>query len=226
MVVVIGIALNLTWSLPARSQMPLPLPAAPTAEVPAIATDARLAGDNKQTRLVVDLSEASEGDVRVDLNDASMVPELPRRLKVVRITPGRLDAKLEKLAKRRLPVKPTLAGAPGVGYRVAESTPVPDHVEVTGPAKTVDGMKEVSTRPIDLDGLTSTLERTALLETAGDFVSLVPDRVRVSVRFDEILMSHEFPHVPIALRNGDQAKITPSQVDVTVHGPRRCRWPR
>jgi len=177
--------------------------------------------DEGKTRLVVDLSEASEGDVHVDLNSASMVPELPRRLKVVRMTPGRLDAKVEKLAKRRLPVKPILAGAPGVGYRVAESTPVPDHVEVTGPAKTLDAMKEVSTRPIDLDGLTSTLERTALLETAGDFVSLVPDRVRVSVRFDEILMSHEFPRVPIALRNGDQAKITPSQVDVTVHGPQR-----
>jgi YbbR domain-containing protein len=177
--------------------------------------------DEGKTRLVVDLSSAGEGEVRVDLNRASLVPELPRRLKVVRMTPGRLDAKLEKLAKRRLAVKPVLAGAPGVGYRVAESTLTPDHVEVTGPAKTLDAMKEVSTRPIDLDGLTSTLERTALLDAAGDFVNLVPDRVRVSVRFDEILMSREFPRVPIALRNGDQAKITPAQVDVTVHGPQR-----
>jgi YbbR domain-containing protein len=177
--------------------------------------------DEGKTRLVVDLSEAGEGDVRVDLNRASVVPELPRRLKVVRMAPGRLDAKLEKLAKRRLAVKPILAGAPGVGYKVAESTVTPDHVEVTGPAKTLDAMKEVPTRPIDLDGLSSTLERTALLEPAGDFVNLVPDRVRVSIRFDEILMSHEFPRVPIALRNGDQAKITPSQVDVTVHGPQR-----
>jgi len=177
--------------------------------------------DEGKTRLVVDLSAAGEGDIRVDLNRASLVPELPRRLKVVRMAPGRLDAKLEKLAKRRLAVKPVLAGTAGVGYRVAETTITPDHVEVTGPAKTLDAMKEVSTRPVDLDGLTSTLERTAILEAAGDFVNLVPDRVRVSVRFEEILMSREFPRVPIALRNGDGAKVTPEKVDVTVHGPQR-----
>src|SRR5262249_60173340 len=112
------------------------------------------------------------------------------------------DAKAAKLATRGLPVKPVLAGAAGVGYRVAESTLVPDHVEVTGPAKTLDAMKDISTRPIDLDGLTSTLERTALLEAAGDFVSLVPERVRVSVRFGEILMSPACPHVPMAVRDG------------------------
>jgi len=75
--VMLAIALGLAW--PARSQMPLPpaplpdpVPApvpvptpmpdsAPTAppvvsDVPPVATDARLAGDDKQTRLVIDLS--------------------------------------------------------------------------------------------------------------------------------------------------------------------------
>jgi len=57
--VVLAIALDLAWPLRARSQMPLPLPP-PTpssaTEATPIATDARVAGDDKQTRLVIDIS--------------------------------------------------------------------------------------------------------------------------------------------------------------------------
>jgi N-acetylmuramoyl-L-alanine amidase len=66
-VIVLAIALDLV--LPARSQMPLPMPEPPTialppatapdppaAEGPPVATDARLAGDDRQTRLVIDIS--------------------------------------------------------------------------------------------------------------------------------------------------------------------------
>jgi N-acetylmuramoyl-L-alanine amidase len=77
----LAITLALAWPLRAWSQMPLPLPAPPVAEAPAIvpappavempavipapppvemppvATDARLAGDDRQTRLVIDISQ-------------------------------------------------------------------------------------------------------------------------------------------------------------------------
>ena len=59
--VMLVIAINLAWPRPAGAQLP-PLPAdfpplaAPVTETPPTATDARLAGDDKQTRLVIDLS--------------------------------------------------------------------------------------------------------------------------------------------------------------------------
>jgi len=174
--------------------------------------------DDGKTRLVVDLSAATEGKVSVDLNGATLAPELPRRLKAVRISPARLDARLERLAKRRLPVRAVLAGEPAVGYTAAE-TLTPDHVEVTGPASIVDPLKDVSTRRVDVTGLSTPLERNAMLAPAGDFVTLVPDRVRVAVRFEEKLMSQDFKRVPIALRNGAGAKITPAEVTVSVRGP-------
>jgi N-acetylmuramoyl-L-alanine amidase len=55
-VVVLAVALNLAMALQARSQMPLPLPEPPAADGPPIASDARLSGDDKQTRLVIDIS--------------------------------------------------------------------------------------------------------------------------------------------------------------------------
>ena len=174
--------------------------------------------DGEKTRLVVDLSSATEGKVSIDPNQATLNPELPRRLKAIRMSPARLDAKLERLAKRRLPVKASLAGDPTLGY-TADSTATPDHVEVTGPASTVDALKEINTRRIDIDGLSTPLERTVLLEPGGDFVTLVPDRVRVAVRFDVRWVSQDFKRVPIALRNGEGAKVTPPEVGVSIRGP-------
>ncbi len=71
-VIVLAMALDVALVLPARSQMPLPLPDPPgielppanevrapdlaAAEGPPVATDARLAGDDQQTRLVIDIS--------------------------------------------------------------------------------------------------------------------------------------------------------------------------
>ena len=68
-VIVLAIALDLASVLQARSQMPLPMPEPPSvalppatapdpaaAEGPTVATDARLAGDDHQTRLVIDIS--------------------------------------------------------------------------------------------------------------------------------------------------------------------------
>jgi AMIN domain len=70
--IVLAIAFDLGLVLPARSQMPLPTPDLPVVELPPapeipapdpaaaegppVATDARLAGDDQQTRLVIDIS--------------------------------------------------------------------------------------------------------------------------------------------------------------------------
>ena len=53
---VLAITFGLAPALPVRAQMPLPLPTVPSPDAPPIAIDARLAGDESQTRLVIDLS--------------------------------------------------------------------------------------------------------------------------------------------------------------------------
>jgi YbbR domain-containing protein len=174
--------------------------------------------DEGKTRLVVDLSTAKEGKVSVDLNRATLNPELPRRLKAVRMSPVRLEARLEALAKRRMKVTPELAGQPAVGYEATPSVN-PDHVEVTGPASTVNALDAVSTRRIDVAGLTAPLERTVLLQPPGDFVTVVPDRVRVTVAVQEKTVEQDFKRVPVALINGEATRIVPAEVTLRVKGP-------
>ena len=177
--------------------------------------------DEHKTRLVVDLAGATAGEQRIELTGAMLNPELPRRLKALRMQPPRLKVTVEHLAKRRLPVRVDLAGAPALGYMVSESSVTPDHVEVSGPASKVNALKEITTESIDLHGLATPFTRGVLLEWVGDYVTLVPDRVRISLTFDEVMVSREFRRVPVVVRNGEHARVEPTTIDLTVKGPQR-----
>jgi N-acetylmuramoyl-L-alanine amidase len=79
-VVVAAIAVGVACSVPARSQMPLPLaaPPPPATDVPVTATDARLAGDGKQTRLVIDLSDKIDMRAFTLADPYRVVIDIPR----------------------------------------------------------------------------------------------------------------------------------------------------
>src|SRR5439155_1277388 len=160
---------------------------------------------------------------RRDLRADMIRPPLPRRLKVVRIEPGRVKVRLERLVRRTLPVRPELAGLPPLGY-TPEAGVTPGEVEVSGPASKVEDLKEIKTEPLELRSAPEAFSRTVLLSWAGDFVSFAPDHVTVSVAFQPTLMSRKFDHVEVAVRNlggGLRAKLVPPRLDLTVQGPQR-----
>ena len=179
--------------------------------------------DEARTRLALDLSGASPGDTRLELNSDMLRPELPRRLKVVRLEPARLKVHVELLVRNRVPVKIDLAGTPTLGYTVAESRVVPDQVEVSGPANKVNALKEILTEEIDLRGQAESVQRDVLLAWAGDFVTFVPDHVTVTVNFEEVMVSREFKRVEVTVLNAEglQPQVSPTVVEVAVRGPQR-----
>jgi len=179
--------------------------------------------DEHRARVALDLGGSGPGDVRVELTPDMVKPELPRRLKVVRMEPPRVKLRVERVIRRTLPVHADLAGSPAFGYTVAESHVVPERIEVTGPATKVDELKEIMTEPLDLRGLKETVERTVPLAWAGDFINFAPDHVTVALTFEESMVSRQFDGVPVGVLNGDkvQAQLTPVTVDLTVRGPAR-----
>src|SRR5439155_9245774 len=106
--------------------------------------------DERRARLALDLSTAGPGERREELNADMIRPELPRRLKLVRMEPSRAKVKIERLVRRRLPVKVEL-GMPPLGY-TTEPSVAPNEVEVTGPASKVEDLHEIKTESIDLHG--------------------------------------------------------------------------
>jgi YbbR domain-containing protein len=179
--------------------------------------------DERKLRASLDLSAAAPGESRLEVTADMIRPELPRRLKMIRVEPSRLKLRVERLVRRRLPVRADLAGMPALGYTVAESTVTPNQVEVSGPASKVDDLKEIATETVDLRGLSETMHRDTLLSWAGDFVSFTPEHVVVTVTVEEVMVSREFKHVDVQIVNatGRPVRVTPSQVDLAIRGPQR-----
>jgi YbbR domain-containing protein len=177
--------------------------------------------DERRTRISLDLATATPGEIRIELNADMIRPELPRRLKAVRIEPARVKVRVERLARKRVPVRPDLAGIPPLGY-TAEASVSPGEVEASGPASRVEDLKEIKTEPVELHGSPDPMQRSVLLSWAGDFVSFVPDHVVVTVRYQPTMMSRRFEHVEVTIRNvpeGMRARLVPPRVDLTVEGP-------
>src|SRR5262245_51319914 len=179
--------------------------------------------DEQRGRVALDLSAATPGEMRIELAPDMIRPDLPRRLKLVRLEPQRLKVQVERLMRRRVPVRAELAGAPALGYMTAESSVRPAEVEVAGPKSKVEDLKEIRTEPIDMQGMERGFQRNTLLAWAGDLVSFTPDHVLVSVSVEEVSVSREFKDVPVAVINahGRDVVLDPPRADVTLSGPQR-----
>jgi YbbR domain-containing protein len=179
--------------------------------------------DEQRGRVALDLLAATPGEMRIELTPDMIRPELPRRLKLVRLEPQRLKVQVERLLRRRVPVRAELAGAPALGYMTAESSVRPAEVEVAGPKSKVEDLKEIRTEPIDMQGMEHGFQRNTLLAWAGDLVSFTPDHVLVSVSVEEVSVSREFKDLPVRVTNtrDRQVALDPARADVTLSGPQR-----
>ena len=180
--------------------------------------------DTRETRVTLDLSGAVPGERTMELSPDMVRPDLPRRLKVVRLEPARLKVHIESLVSRSVPVRVEVAGLPPLGYTVAGTSVTPDEVKATGPSSRVNELKEIKTEPVDVSGATDAFPRdNVLLSWAGDFVTFAPDHVRVAVTVKQVMMSREFSHVDVRIVNaeGMRAQLFPPWVDLTVSGPQR-----
>ena len=177
--------------------------------------------DEHKLRIALDLASTMGGDTRFELNAEMLKPELPRRLKLVRIAPARLKLHIERVVRRTLPVKPDLAGMPAFGYSVVESQVSPDHVEVSGPASKISELAEVQTEPIELRGLSTVTRREVSLAQAADAVSYSTDRVVVILAIEAVIVPREFAKVPVTVLNADAnaVRVSPLTVDLTLRGP-------
>jgi YbbR domain-containing protein len=177
--------------------------------------------DERRTRLLMRLTTLDQGENWLDLKAAVLEPEVPRRLKVVRLEPGRVLVQAERLKRRSLPVRATVAGMPAFGFRTSEITVTPARVEVSGPAQEIGELTELHTVPVDVGKQQSTVERRALIEWVGDFVTFIPDRVSVTVAIDEVMVTREFPEVAVNVVGPRAVRLEPGTISLTLRGPQR-----
>ena len=111
---------------------------------------------------------------------------LPRGVKVVRITPSEVTLELARVMRKKVPVHPSFSGKPPGDLRITDTKVAPEVVEVIGPADEVKTVKVAETKPVDLsDATAGLLERDVTLEAPREYLSYSATLVHVQVQLEE-----------------------------------------
>ena len=97
--------------------------------------------DEEAHRVALDLRGTRSGTRSVKLTSEML--SLPRRIRVVRISPPRIDLRIERLLRKTVPVKVVLVPAHRNGYTIGGIAVIPGEVEVAGPAGRIEPLQVV-----------------------------------------------------------------------------------
>jgi len=175
----------------------------------------------KSKRIRLDLNEVRPGVSSFRIN-ADML-SFPRGVRVVRISPAQINLDIARMIKRLVPVRLETVGTLPHGYTLTATDILPDKVEVSGPAPTVEKIRTVQTDPIDLNNLTQPLTQNLNLRgPEEELVSYSVERVLVRLGVQEIVTIREFRQLKIEIRNAAyRATVIPEQVSIKVRGSQR-----
>lgn len=167
----------------------------------------------------VDLRDVRPGAQRITLDANSF--DLPLGCQLIKVRPPEFILDLEEKESRAVVVSPRIEGRAADGFEVVAITTTPDRVVVEGPRTHVKRLSAVTTDPVSVDGLvTSISERVGLRvpdpacrivgeNTAQLDLTIVEKQETRSI--DGILVLLEPPSVA--------ANITPQRVRVDIQGP-------
>lgn len=148
-----------------------------SSEVPSL-VDVRISGPRT---LLMNLSP-SDISISVDLKD--LQPGLtsfkrleerlniPSALKVTRLSPSFVDVKLERIRSKSVPVMPVLSGQPAENFVVKSVRATPDRVDVEGAESELKDVTEVSTEPVDVEGVKESFTLMVPINYRGKYTGL------------------------------------------------------
>lgn len=177
---------------------------------------------HKNLRYSIDLSTASAGISKYEIHtDQIKVPT--RGIQVVGITPAEIRIDVDKVARKKVAVRPVI-GPPDSGYQiVSEPKADPKKVKVKGPKRFLSNLKSIPTDTVSLAGAKSkfTIEVPLLPPPLVDV--LKKDKVKVTVDIKEIISVKEFKNLSVEFVNFDKLNYnTPKEnykSDLVFEGP-------
>ncbi len=139
------------------------------------------------------------------------------------VDPEFVTVSIEDEVQRYVSVTPTLSGQVAYGYESGIPTVSPSTIEIRGPRTAVEGMKEIQTQKVDIEGLTKTNTQDVGLLILSSMVSYVDENQTVSVKVPvfPIGASKSFKGLKIESENLDSAFSITSEsytVDISVEG--------
>lgn len=179
--------------------------------------------DRDRVRVVVDLrGRDMEDTVFVDLMPAMV--EGPKSVRPVLVEPSEVRLVLDRERSKQVPVTADILGQPPEGFEVEQVECIPPTVTLQGPERRIDGVTNVRTAGIELDGRLRSFAVNRELMPPSDVWSarLEPPLVRVEVTIVERSMRRDFTDLPVSalLSAGETGSVRffPDTVRVALKG--------
>jgi YbbR domain-containing protein len=175
--------------------------------------------DREKLSMILDLDGVHAGPAVFRVVTDAL--NLPRGVKVVRLTPAEVTLELARVVRRKVPVRVALSGRPPGDLRVTDVKVAPEVVEVIGPADEVEQFKVAETLPFELSEVEPGLiEREIGLEPPREYLSLSASLVHAQVLLEEPEKSRNLRNVSVVVRQGTyRSMVEPNKVGITVRGP-------
>jgi len=167
----------------------------------------------------VDLSRADIGIITFPI-DKNLIT-LPKDIAIVKVDPSSLTVRIEKEITKELPVIISFADKPGKGFIVMDAIAKPDSVIVRGPEDILSPLEKVSTKPIDLKGVSESFKKEIALSLPERINVIFPSGImRAEVSISQKIISRQIKDIPVKGKNTPyRYLITPSVISIEIKGP-------
>jgi YbbR domain-containing protein len=136
--------------------------------------------DPVQTGVVIDLRGAGEGQRDFAVETHNVV--VPAGVEVLAVSPSQVPLRLERLGRRRVPVRARVVGEPTAGLAVGRVLAEPATAMLTGPRFQLEALQAITTEPVSVDGADGPVEAQAVVRSPNPLMRVVePLTVRVTV---------------------------------------------
>jgi YbbR domain-containing protein len=135
---------------------------------------------------------------------------------VLSINPAALLIKLEYVKHREVPVKLETRGALPEGFRVVKTEITPSVVRVKGAESRIDSLSEISTTPLDLSGLRSSIDREVAIDLSRFNVQLDGPLPRVQMDIEPTSANYRIKNVDIRFSSPYKVRLDEKSVVVWV----------
>lgn len=140
----------------------------------------------------------------------------------ISVQPQRIQVEIEEEIVRFVPISATISGQPAYGYESSAVSMVPTSVKLQGPKSAVEGIQEIQTEEVPLDGATESISREVGFMNLSSLVMVDPEqKVQVSVAITPIEASRTIEGIEISYDNIDSRLDISHErnlVTITVEG--------
>ena len=170
-------------------------------------------------RYKLDLSGVAVGSESIAVNPDLI--QMPAGAQITRVNPAYLTVKVDRLLKKRVPVKIAVSGEPDSRYFINDMLARPSTILICGPETAVGLVDEIFTKPIDVTARSESFKKEIAVDLAqGVEPCFSSNIVLAEIYFAAKVATKRFTGILVQGKNAlYEFNISPGTLTLEIKGP-------